>query len=322
MAWQFDNRIFAPQKPFTSTDTSEAIRTLYESGDETVTLRAHQSAEGFTNAEKFTLEGKGYASSDEAYAAGKLWRQYLSVAFANAGFVVILDSDALGTREGERERSLDAPGLRVSPQPRGSTFGFMSSQAYGKVTRPIDLFVSDVSTARQLIPNGLNPRVELAYTAFHAASAVDNPEVRYILLVTAIEALIPDDKPEKQDKELVAALRESRAELIESERWTERIRLRIAKVLEDAQLESILRLGKNLAEKLEPNKYDGKSAKRFFADTYEGRSALVHGNVNHEERPSPRDIGRTWPELRKFVLDLLTVESTESATPTSPATSD
>ena len=75
----------------------------------------------------------------------------------------------------------------------------------GRVTRPLDLFLSDnLASVQQSIPDGLNRRLELAYTTFHTALATDDPEVKYILFVTAIEALIADqDKP----KDVLAALK-------------------------------------------------------------------------------------------------------------------
>ncbi|OHU20983.1 hypothetical protein BKG76_09660 [Mycobacteroides franklinii] len=159
------------------------------------------------------------------------------------------------------------------------------------------------------MPDGLNRQLELAYTTFHMALATTNLEIKYILFVTAIEALIADTKPEKDDKTLVAALKNLQGEVMGSERWDTQVRDQIAKVLEEAQKKSILRLGKDLAGKLDPKKYDGKSARKFFDENYAGRSAIVHGNTTETERPEPAEIARRLPHLREFVLDLLARES-------------
>lgn len=67
-------------------------------------------------------------------------------------------------------------------------------------------------------------------------------------------------------------------------------------------------MGMTLARKLD-KEYDGKSPDEFFQENYPGRSSLVHGSIDEEERLEPREIERRLPHLQQFVIDLLKVEA-------------
>jgi hypothetical protein len=316
MQWNFENRIILPQKPLSSSDTS---RTLHESGNEIVTLRPEFSTDGFNGADWLMLRGQGYASSDLAFQAGKLWRQHLAVAFAHAGFAATFDSVSIEHREGDRERSPEAPGLRVYPVPEPPAGGLhammvaVGMRAEGRVTRPLDLFLSDdLPSAHELIPSGLNRRLELAYTTVHTALATENPEVKYILLVTAVEALIDDDqlKPEA----IVTALAVLQ-EYIEQSGQFDQVRDELKRLLKEDEKESVGQVGAQLASQLDGT-YGQKQPDSFFKHVYNRRSRLLHGALNYtgsRKRPSLQEIAEDLPELRRFVLDLLTAESANQA---------
>lgn len=310
MPYAFENRIFLGDKTKTL-DSSETTREIHNSGTEIVTLCSEFSQIGFNKADWLMLRGKGFPSSDAAFEAGKLWRHQLLVAFAKAEISADFDAAAVEREEGDRERSDEALGLRVYLQPTEEIKIAFGARAVVRQTRPLDVFLSEeLSAARSLIPKGIDRQLELAYETFHMALAATKPEIRYILFVTAIEALIADTKPEKDDKVLVAALRDLQREVGESEHWTPQVRCQIATVLENAKKKSILGLGKELAGGLNPEKkYDGKSAKSFFYENYDGRSTIVHGNTSSSQRPEPAEIVRRLPHLKEFVLDLLTLES-------------
>jgi hypothetical protein len=103
----------------------------------------------------------------------------------------------------------------------------------------LELFLSDyLPPVRESMPDGfesmpdvLKRRLELAYSLVHLALSNANPDVQYILWITAVEALIVDDKPEKDDAELVEALKELQNEIKTSERWNTRVRDRVAEIL-------------------------------------------------------------------------------------------
>lgn len=312
MPYAFENRIVLRDKTLESLETS---RVIHESGTEIVTLTPEHSQTGFKNADWIILQGKGFPTPEAAFQSGRLWRQQLSVAFTKGDIAADFDAmPAQHLNESDPPIDPEARGLRVYLQPPDGAIIVIGGRVELHVARSLDVFLSeDLPVARQLIPRGLDPQLELAFATFHLALATTNPEVKYILFVTAIEALIADTKPEKADTLLVSALKELRGEVKESERWNAEIRNQISKVLEDAQKESITRLGKDLAGKLDPKRYDGKSARKFFDENYAARSTLVHGNTSENVRPEPSEIARRLPLLKEFVLDLLTLESANRA---------
>jgi hypothetical protein len=93
----------------------------------------------------------------------------------------------------------------------------------------------------------------------------------------------------------------------DKEKYNGKVRKRVDGILKFAAKETITEMGKALARNL-PGEYGGKSAEAFFEECYNGRSHLVHGNVEEGKRPSARDIQRLLPELKRFVMDLLDPE--------------
>jgi hypothetical protein len=83
----------------------------------------------------------------------------------------------------------------------------------------------------------------------------------------------------------------------------------LQRYLGDAQKESIHKLGIKLAEKLGDKRYDNMTPKKLFIEYYGGRSALIHGSIDSDERPEPGEIQRRLPHLQQFVMDLLEVEA-------------
>lgn len=312
MPYSFENRIVLGDKTRTL-ESSETSQVIHNSGTETVTLCSDFSQTGsFDKADWLMLRGTGFPSSDAAFEAGKLWRHQLLVAFAKAKISADFDAAPVQSEEDDRERSDEARGLRVYLQPPEEVRVAFGARAVVRRTRLLDAFLSeDLSAARNLIPSGLNRQLKLAYETFHMALAATNPEIKYILFVTAIEVLIPDKKPEKDsehDKELVAALKKLQREVARSDCRNTKIRGQISSVLANAQKKSITELGKELARKLDPKKYDGGSAENFFGESYATRSRIVHGSIA-EKRPEPTEIARRLPCLKEFVLDLLTREA-------------
>lgn len=312
MPYSFENRIVLGDKTRTL-DSSETSQVIHNSGTETVTLCPDFSQTGsFDKADWLMLRGAGFPSSDAALDAGKLWRQQLLVAFAKAEISADFDAAPVQPEEGDRERSDEARGLRVYLQPTEEIKVAFGARAVVRQTRSLDIFLSEeLAAARSLIPDGLDRQLELAYETFHMALAATNPEIKYILFVTAIEVLIPDKKPEKDsedDRELVAALKKLQCEVAKSCCWNTQIRRQISSVLANAQRKSITGLGKEISRKLDPKKYDGESAEDFFGKSYATRSGIVHGSIA-EKRPEPAEIARRLPCLKEFVLDLLTREA-------------
>jgi hypothetical protein len=305
MPWSFENRVVVPEKPLTSSDTS---RTLHESGEEVVSLRGESGSNGFDNADWLMLQGQGFSTAEAALESGRRWRQHLSVAFAHAGFAATFDSVQVESRDGDRERLPEAPGLRVFPQPEpvdGLLLATVGMRAEGKVTRPLDLFLSEnVVSAQESNPDGLSRRLELAYITFHSALATENPEVKFILMVTALEALIDDDQ--KKPEAIVGALAALRDHVAQSSSFDD-VRNDLMRLLAEDENESISQLGAKLASQL-TSTYAGRSPESFFKHVYGRRSRLLHGALNYtgrRKRPTLREITEILPELRRFVLDML-----------------
>ena len=161
------------------------------------------------------------------------------------------------------------------------------------------------------MPDVLKRRLELSYSLVHLALLNIDPDLKYILWVTAIEALIPDEKPKRKEAKgkVVEYLEELREQVgADKQKFNSKVRKRVADLLEHAQEETITELGVTLARKLD-KEYDGKSPDEFFRENYPGRSAVVHGSIDEERRPEPGEIQRRLPHLQQFVMDLLEVEA-------------
>ena len=310
MPYSFRNQLLIAAQNLTSDERSVTLA-------ENVTLTARFSDTGFTNADSLLLEGWGYPSSDSAYEAGRLWRQHLSVAFANVAIAADFDAAPLPQRkESDRPESPEAPGLIVFPQPAGLILT-PEIKMIGKVTRPLGLFLSqDLPTVREQITDGLDRRLELAYMTFHRALETTNQELQYIFFVTAIEALIDDDI--EKPKSVIDAL-DALHEYADSESspFAPDVKDSLRKIFREGSKESIGHLGAELASQLNDT-YGGREAASFFKHVYNGRSRILHGALKYtgsRKRPTAREIVETVPELHRFVLHLLTAESTRADTP-------
>jgi hypothetical protein len=176
--------------------------------------------------------------------------------------------------------------------------------------RPLELFLSeDLPAVRQALPDGLQqrPQLDLAYRLIHLALLNAHVEVKYILFVTAIEALIPDSMPEKGDTAFVAALQELIGYAKQPSRFASQTRDKVLGSLGYLKRESISSYGVKLAAKLSGT-YDGLSPGEYFERAYKRRSRLVHGSLSGGSRLDTREIGRELNTLRDFALDLLARE--------------
>jgi hypothetical protein len=264
---------------------------------------------GLGHAEWLRLEGGGFETAEEARDAGMLWRNLLSVSFAKAGIAADFDPWPLPSRNSDDMAEIpDAPGLVVYPVKPGLA-GRVLTWAELEGSKPLDLFIeNDLQPVRALIPTGLDRRLELAYSLVHLAMVNTNADTEYILWVTAVEALISDDKPDRADEEVVEYLKQLAQQVHDDKaKFNRKIRQRVEGILKFSTQETITEMGKSLARNLS-GQYDGKTAEGFFVECYEGRSNLVHGNIQEGKRPSPREIRRVLPELKRFVLELLDSE--------------
>lgn len=259
------------------------------------------------------LTGSAYSSFDAALHAGRRWRQIAQTTLAREGISCDFgdDEDAKlsppaitaphvtglwGLQPGEKLYE-DRIGLLVfaaHPFPR---FHFQ----YGG--RPI---VSKsppsreaIAAARQRDSGDWFDELRLAYKLVHSAIADTNPETKFILWVTAVEALIPYRKKEGDLTKLLEALRP----VVDGmQTFDEDTRKVVKDLLRSTQYQSIRKYGLRLAGRL-VGEYDGKMPKDYFDAAYATRSALAHGNLR--ENLGDEELNARFAELKRFVLDIL-----------------
>lgn len=306
MAYAFRNRIILGD---TRLQSQTAAQMLDDAGTAKIALSAMRD-DNFSDAKWLILEGDGFETPEQASSAGKVWRQLLSASFARAGIGADFDPLPLPKRRPEDlPEDRDAPGLIVFPRQPGLTFR-VESWAELPAARPLESFLSeDLSVVRHALPDGLQerPQLDLAYRLMHLGLLNAHLEVKYILFVTAIEALIPDSRPQKGDAALIAALDSLMAFAQEPSRFDRNTRDKILGSLGYLKRESISSYGAKLAANLNGT-YDGLSAAEYFERAYKRRSTLVHANLSDGSRLDPREIGREIDILRQFTLDWLARE--------------
>jgi hypothetical protein len=256
------------------------------------------------------LVGRDFPTFDAAYEAGCMWRNHLMIAFAHylVGIKIGSADDPTSLEPGygtpyyqtPAPRVLrDDPGLFVAET--GKQFGRAGSWAEGYVMQGLHGLVNYTIpwiTSRQY---DLSSQQLLAYSLVHATYFDDNPETTFILLVTAIEALLPprEDNP-NEVAETLAALQETLAGM----EVDDDLRKSVAGVLEDKKYDTIVSRGKRLVACLGTERFGGQKPKDYFYDRYDERSRLVHpGPV----RLTETELRERVPELRRFVLALLGV---------------
>ncbi len=145
---------------------------------------------------------------------------------------------------------------------------------------------------------------------FHVSLQFSNVDTQYIMLVTALEALIPDTKPAKEDPELVKAFDVLLEYAKKHDQLGPKTKDNVVNALNFAKQESIMNLGSKLAKKLETRQYDSLSPDEYFQRAYKRRSSLVHANISKRGAPLDRQIiFDDLQTLRRFVADLLAAEA-------------
>ncbi|WP_396913199.1 hypothetical protein [Mycolicibacterium sp.] len=258
------------------------------------------------------LIGRDFPTFESAYEAGCRWRNHLTIAFAH--YLVGIKIGSADDPTEPLEPGYGSPYYQV-PAPRvlrdepglfvagtGKQFGRMGSWAEGYVMQGVHGLVTYTIPWITSRHYELSPQRLLAYSLVHATYFDDNPETTFILLVTAIEALLPprEDNP-KEVAGILAALQTALAAM----EVEENLRKSIAGVLEDKKYDTIVSRGKRLVACLGTERFGGQKPKDYFYDRYDERSRLVHpGSV----RLTQAELRERLPELRRFVLALLGVQ--------------
>jgi hypothetical protein len=302
--WCFQNRILLGDKPLHS-DAKQQV--LSDDGTIKVTLEVALGA-NFTESTALALRGVGYSSSDEAHRAGRIWRQHVAMAFAKGVLGADLDPLPLPGPRPSTERPVDpaAPGLVVYPS--GIRF---EGLAGGHAERPIDAFITDLADVRESVPAAFPDRadLELAFRMFHLSLMVSNIDAQYILLVTAVEALIPDKRPKRDDKPLVEALDQLTAYAKQPNQFTGPVREKLLSLLAEAKRQSISEIGMRIARRITDRTYNDLSPDAYFQRAYGIRSRLVHGGLDGQAPVDRQMVFEDTQVLRRFVADLLATET-------------
>jgi hypothetical protein len=287
------------------------------SPDSRVVLYGPGPDEPIHNAIELRLYGWNYPTPNEALVAGRLWRDHVLIAFAHFGIGVEIGSDdetAVIPEWGFGPPYFFVPpDLKMRDVPKLLIFPTdQEPQWSGLAGHPRSLLLLSAFMTGPIAwvtehPCSLDRQQQLAYSLFHAALVqskpeASNPEAAYILLVTAIEALLPPAQQLPGD--IVTVIDTLKAKLDESDDVSEDIRNRVARLLDDDKYESISRRGRQLVRIHLGSERFGNNEKPqdYFMRSYGLRSELVHGNL---DRPTFDELMAELPELRRFVLALL-----------------
>jgi hypothetical protein len=280
--------------------------------DGRVVLQAGDRDKLISDVDELVLMGSGYPDFDAARDAGRKWRQILIVALPRENKSVDLgDGDDgkpvatehiydltdppelianTGVTRGDR-LVFDRHGLTVSPTDPPAQYRYVR-MGVPSIAIGDGPSIAEVAKGEH-VP--FDAQQTLAYALVHKALSDANPETRYIQLVTAIEALLPE---RKRPKEILHALSDLKSVAKDLD-WPDDVTTRILQILKKNNEESVHQIAMDLVSQLNGT-YDGLDPKGFFELCYENRSALVHGHV---ERPDVADYG----VLLSFVLDVLDI---------------
>jgi hypothetical protein len=319
MTYSFRNR-FEAGRPLFTVDVDKYV--LIDTPEEgKVVLRAARPNARLTSATtNYAVQGSGYANFDEALNAGRAWRQRLIAAFARDGRAVDFGDDddehlAITWQQEVTGSSdlLESVGITVGDvcaQDRIGLLVFESeptkeflSWATGtpNVLQNIERFVEGpLKTASERAFMPWDRRQKLAHTLVHSALLDADPRTRYIQLVTAIEAMLPNTQ---WSDEVLGVLNDLKSMVKGVDGIEDDTRDRVLAILGEKR-ESIRSRGKKYVSILRKRYGDGMEPFEFFDDCYQKRSALVHGNL------SVPDVTQYRP-LLDFVLDLLDADHAE-----------
>lgn len=272
-----------------------------------VSLKSPVEGEPIGDAKQLVLSACGYPTQDAAWSAALAWRSVIQRAFARLGIGADFGDRApkgafteAGLRWLEETHAVarvlnDEHGIMVfaeHPKPQ-----FASQSATGVVGKPQERVALAIAQARA---DGvrLSAKEVLAFDLFGAAFFQPSADARFLMLMMALETLV-DQRPRS------AAVRDLVDALTEQVRQSDLAPGDCASLigsLQSLKHESVGQAGRRTAGGLGTRKYMNKSAKSFFNECYEVRSALVHG---HFPRPTREEVDVLAANLELFVGDII-----------------
>jgi hypothetical protein len=296
---------------------SDAEHVLNQSSaEEHVVLTATVGQKTIKECASLALVGSPYADFDTALSAGRKWPQIATSVFARLTTGVNFgddDADKLQPRDvaelhyrgmfnstATDRVYYDRVGLfvfRLHPEPTFVNIGMNTIGLSGLGDLP-DL----VAEAEQRHSGVWQENLRLAYDLVHAGLAdTKNPEPRYILTVTAIEALIPYREKHPELSRLLDALQP----IVDGmSGFDDDTRTAVKQLLHSDKMESVRKYGRALSGRLSGT-YDRLSPKDYFDKAYGTRSDLAHGNLRDKPNLTKGALTQQYAELHRFVVDIL-----------------
>jgi hypothetical protein len=260
------------------------------------------------DATRLILIGTGYASEEEALAAGELWRGSLMRAFATLNVAADF-GDASRPTGGFTPEGLNAAsrGRRAFNDPLElwsyedddgeEPLFFVSNGIDGWfISSPHERLEGALAEATEM--GGLSQTGRVSYDLY-AGSFGLGPEPRFAMLMTAFESLLT---PKPRSAEAQAHVRS----MIEATRTSELPSSEIQSICGSLNWlldQSISQAGRELAWFLGPRDYlNGEEPGKFFTKCYEVRSRLLHGK---HPIPTQGELGQLAAPLERLVSELI-----------------
>ena len=318
MSWHFRVRFRVAGRSALSSELNK-LRLTRPGEAPAVYLQPWNDPEGalhLKEARDVLLTSRGYASRDEAAAAGQAWRTALQavcvrhqigVDFGDGSQLSGIGA-AWATQVLEEEgRRLLADNLGLTVYEDDAPTTFLGGSAFGIAIMHTESELQQ--GVHQLVHAGLDlaQHVQLACDLFGASFFQPSGDARFLLLMMALESLIlQEDRPAVVQAHVHALMQQT-----QNTDLPEDVRSSLLGSLKALRQESIGQAGRRTVSALGARRYDDLDPVAFFNKCYRVRSDMVHGNVG---RPSRQQVDRWAATLEVLVSQLidLQVASTSS----------
>lgn len=267
------------------------------------------NAERPSAATSIVFEGAGYPTAEDAADGGARMRACLMAALARSHMGADFgDRRPTGGLTTYARRLAEAKvGRPVLNESRGDVLVFESHPKpifveVGPATGsrgPKRGFHDDLQMFADLAAARMD-QVESAFDSYSASFFSTNPDVRLVLLVTAVEYLIYREPRGDIEVEFIRGAIE-RARGLEIDK---KARDRLISGLRELKMESISQAGQRLIDELMQNdlQFGGTDAQDLFKKAYVVRSKIVHGDT---PRPTRDEVGGLAARVEIMVGDLI-----------------
>jgi hypothetical protein len=288
--------------------SSSSIELPALEGDHPVELSSSPGNNSIRDSEQVAVIGRGFNSEQEAWETGMQYLKVLKRTFAHLKIGVDYGNYAPKSGITEYGRNVlrqnpddvildDVHGLMVFPDDVMPKFVRMNpiTAIGGKSER---IFLMTLSKGLKTVAD-IEEREELSLELYNLSFFHNNPYTQFLLRVMAFEALIQTLKRSEIALKFVdniIIMTENEQSLDPGEKDS------LLGSLQWLRYESISRAGKNLADReLGERTYNGESPGKFFAECYNIRSKMVHG----ENLPGREEMGTLSSEMSRFMSDML-----------------